>query len=93
MFIIYISTEEPEWRKRYGNKSVSSLIYFITISIYIYSIILVNLISWLIYIQSTDLQSYILFYFNHLCFATCFGFINWILKTLSTTGTLKFTHV
>ena len=26
-----ISTEEPEWRKRFGNKSVSSLIYFITI--------------------------------------------------------------
>ena len=31
---IYISTEEPEWRKRYGNKSVSSLIYFITIQDY-----------------------------------------------------------
>ena len=34
MIILYISTEEPEWRKHFGNKSVSSLIYFITIQYY-----------------------------------------------------------
>ena len=35
MFFVYMSTEEPEWQKRYGNKSVSSLIYFITIELHI----------------------------------------------------------
>ena len=34
MLIVYISTEEHEWRKRFRNKSIKSLIYFITIQYY-----------------------------------------------------------